>query len=83
MVVGTVTHVATPPAVVMAIATAVAPLSRRPRAQMKALDLFYPSASHDWCRGAVKAFRLATLLATARIHQIRALADKVATKPTF
>ena len=83
MAVKTTTHPAAPPAVVMAIATDVAPLRRRSRAQMKALDLLYPSAAREWCRGAIKAFRLATLSATARIHWIRAVADKVVTKPNF
>ena len=68
MAVKTMTHVAAPPAVVMAIAAAVVPLRRRSRAQMKALDLIYPSAARDWCREAIKAFRLATLSATTRIH---------------
>ena len=83
MAVKTMTHVAAPPAVVVAIAAAVVPLRRRSRAQMKALDLLYPSAARDRCRGAIKAFRLATLSATARIHWIRAVADKVVAKPTF
>ena len=77
------THVAAPPAVVLAAATAVAPQRRQSRAQMKALDLLYPSAARDWCRGAIKAFRLAILSATARVHRIRGVADKVVAKPTF
>jgi len=52
------THLAAPPAVVMAIATAVAPLRRRSRAQMKARDLLCTSAARDRCRGAIKAFRV-------------------------
>ena len=64
----TMTHPAAPPAVVMAIATAVVPLRRRSRAQMKVLDLPYQYAVGDWCRGTIKAFRLATLSATTRIH---------------
>ena len=83
MALRTMTHLAAPPAVVMAIATAVVPLRRRSRAQMKALDLLYPSAARDWCGGVTNAFRLATLSVTARIHQIRAVADKVVAKPTF
>ena len=83
MAVKTITHLAAPPAIVIAIATAVAPLRRRSRAQMEALDLLYPSAARDWCRGAIKAFRLATLSATARIHRIRAVADKMVAKTTF
>ena len=83
MAVKTMTHVAAPPAVVMAIATAVAPLWRRSRAQMKALDLLYPSAARDRCRGAITAFRLATLSATARIYRIRAAADKMIATTTF
>ena len=79
----TMTHVAAPPTVVLAAATAVVPRRRRSRAQMKALDLLYPSASRDWCRGAIKAFRLATLSGTTRIHQIRAAADKTVAKTTF
>ena len=71
-------HVAAPPAVVLAASTAVVPRRRRSRAQMKALDLFYSSASRDWCRGAIKAFRLATLSGTTRTHRIRVVADKVA-----
>ena len=77
------THVAALPAVVLAAVTAVAPRRRRSRAQMKALDLFYPSAARDLCRGAIKAFRLATLSGTARIHRIRAVADKTVAKTTF
>ena len=83
MAVRTMTHLAAPPAVVMAIVTAVAPLRRQSEAQMKALDLLYPSAARDWCRGAMKAFRLATLSATARIHRIRVVADNVVAKPAF
>ena len=83
MAVKTMTHLAAPPAVVMAIATAVAPLRRRSRAQMKALDLLHPSEPRDRCRGAIKAFRLATWSATARIHWIRAVANKEVAKPTF
>ena len=79
----TMTHVAAPPAVVLAAATAVAPRRRRSRAQMKALDLLCQSAARDWCRGAIKAFRLATLSGTARIHRIRAAADKMVAKTTF
>jgi len=30
---------------------------------MKALHLLHPSATHDWSRGAIKAFRLDTLAA--------------------
>ena len=56
MAVRTMTHIAVPPAIVMAITTAVAPLRRRSRAQMKSLDLLYPSAARDWCRGASKPF---------------------------
>ena len=72
-----------PPAVIMAVATAVALLRRQSRAQMKALDLLYPSASRNWCRGGIKAFRLAILSATARIHWIRAVTDKVVATPIF
>ena len=79
----TMTHVAAPPAVVLAAATAVAPRRRRSRAQMKALDLLCQFAARDWCGGAIKAFRLATLSATARIHRIRAAADKTVAKTTF
>ena len=79
----TMTHVAAPPAVVLAAATAVAPQRRQSRAQMKALDLLYASAARDWCRGGIKGFRLATLSATARIHQIRAAADKMVATTTF
>ena len=46
MAVKTMTHLAAPPVVVMAITAAVVPLRRRSRAQMKALDLIYPSAAH-------------------------------------
>ena len=77
------THVAVPPAVVLATATAVAPRRRRLRAQMKALNLFYPSAARNWCQGGIKAFRLATLSGTARVHQIRTAADKMVAKTTF
>ena len=42
----TMTHVAAPPAVVLAAATAVAPRRRRSRAQMKALDLLYVHQQH-------------------------------------
>ena len=77
MAVRTMTHIAAQPTVVMAIVTAVALLWRRPRAQMKTLDLLYPSAARDWCQGAIKAFRLVTLSGTTRIHQIRAAADKM------
>ena len=79
----TMTHVAAPPAVVLAAATAVAPRRRRSRAQMKALDLLCQSAARDWCRGAIKAFRFATLSATARNHQIRAVTNKMVVKTTF
>ena len=79
----TMTHVAAPPAVVLAASTAVAPRRRRSRAQMKALDLVHRSAARDWCRGAIKAFRLATLSGTAQIHRIRAVADKMVVKTTF
>ena len=79
----TMTYVAAPPAVVMVITIAVVPRWRQPRSQMKALDLLYPSASRDWCRGAIKAFRLATLSGTTRIHRIRAAADKTVAKTTF
>ena len=68
MAVKTMTHLAAPPAVAMVIATAVAPLRRRSRAQMKVLDLLHPSEPRDRCRGAIKSFRLPTLSATARIH---------------
>ena len=78
------THVAAPPAIVLTAATAVAPRRRRSRAQMKALDLLHPSAAHAiGVGGAIKAFRLATLSATAQIHQIRAAADKMVAKTTF
>ena len=77
------THVAAPLAVVFAGATAVVRRRRRSRAQMKALDLLCRSAARVWCRGGIKAFRLATLSATARIHRIRAVADKMVAKTTF
>ena len=80
----TMTHVAALPAIVLAAATAVVPRRRRSRAQiMKAFDLLCPSASRDWWCGAIKAFRLATLSGTARIHRIRAAADKTVAKTTF
>ena len=67
-------RVATPPCIVelsqhawrgtfLAVATAVAPRWRRTGYQTKALDLLHQSATRDWRRGAVKAFRLATLAA--------------------
>ena len=49
----------------LAIATTIVLQWRQSRAQMKVLDLLYPSATRNWCRGAIKAFHLATLLATA------------------
>ena len=47
----------------LAVATAVAPRWRRTGYQTKALDLLHQSATRDWRRGAIKAFRLATLAA--------------------
>ena len=47
----------------LAVATAVAPRWRRTGYQTKALDLLHRSATRDWRRGAIKAFRLATLAA--------------------
>ena len=62
------THPAAPPAVVMAIVTAVAPLWTQLRAQMKALNLLYSSKARDWCQEGIKVFRLATWSDTTRIH---------------
>ena len=77
------THVAAPPAVVLAPATAVALRRRQSGAQMKALDLLCPFAARNWCQEGIKAFHLATLSATAQIHRIRAVADKMVAKTTF
>ena len=68
---------------VLATATAVARQGGRSRAQMKALNLLCRSAARIWCQGGIKAFRLATLLATAQIRGIRAVADKMVAKTTF
>ena len=67
----------------MAVATAVAPRRTRPGAPLEALDPRHHFPLSDWCRGAIKAFRLATLSATARIHRIQAVADELVAKPTF
>ena len=53
----TMTHVAAPPAVVLATANAEVPRRRRSRAQMKALDLFHKSAARDLCHGAMGPLR--------------------------
>ena len=78
MATGMIAHVAAPPAVVLATANAEVPRRRRSRARMKAPDLLYQFAAR-----AIKAFNLDTLSATARIHRIRAVADKMVAKTTF
>ena len=50
-------HVAAPPSIVLAAAKDVAPLRRGSRAQMKALDLLYPSGARDLCRGRMGPLR--------------------------